>query len=128
MNCGEQNQWNVIAFQAMSKIIFRWETPLNGVLKNLSWPVIPSGGKVEYHPIRTKDQARLNQIVQKILSDILMGYAPYAGGSWKGDLLVADVDEAQENDASEVHVKRNIFLCRKRVNFTLPCKGVRKRF
>ena len=35
-----------------------------------------------------------------------MGCALFAGGSWKGDILVADVEEFQENDASEVYVKR----------------------
>ena len=29
----------------------------------------------------------------------------YAGGSWKGDLLVTDAEELQENDAYEVYVK-----------------------
>ena len=33
-----------------------------------------------------------------------MGYALCAGGSWIGYLLVADVDELQENVASEVYV------------------------
>ena len=55
--------------------------------------------KVEYHPISTKDQARLHQFSNKVLSGICVGYALHAGrGSWKGYILVADVEELQEND------------------------------
>ena len=35
-----------------------------------------------------------------------MDCALYAGGSWKGDLLVADLETLQENDASQVCVER----------------------
>ena len=35
-----------------------------------------------------------------------MGYAPFYGGSWKGDLHVADVGELQEDDVSDVYLRR----------------------
>ena len=37
------------------------------------------------------------------LPGVFMGYALYAGGSWKGDVFVADAEELQENDASDVY-------------------------
>ena len=55
--------------------------------EQLSEPIIPFGAKVGYHPISAKGQARLHQFDKKVLSGKFMGYAPYAGGSWKGDLL-----------------------------------------
>ena len=30
----------------------------------------------------------------------------YAGGIWKGDVLVADLEELETMDASEIHSKR----------------------
>ena len=54
------------------------------------------GAKVEHHLISTKDQARLHQFGKKVFSYIFMGYALYALGSCKGDILVVDVEEIQE--------------------------------
>ena len=48
----------------------------NGVLKDdFSGPIIPFRAKVEYHPIPTKEQARLHQFGKKVLSVIFLGYA-----------------------------------------------------
>ena len=30
----------------------------------------------------------------------------YAGGIWKGDIMVADIEELEEMDASELHARR----------------------
>ena len=51
-------------------------------------PVIPFGAMVEYHPISAKDL--------------------YAGGIWKGDIMIADVEELEQMDASELHARRLI--------------------
>ena len=61
---------------------------------------------VEYHPISAKDQSRLHQFGSKVLLGIFLGYALYAGGIWKGDTLVPDVEEMEEMDASELHARR----------------------
>ena len=34
------------------------------------------------------------------------GYTLYAGGIWKGDLLIADLEELETMDASEIYSKR----------------------
>ena len=48
---------------------------------------------VEYHPISAKDLSRLHQFGRKVLPGIFTGCALVAGRIWKGDLLVADVEE-----------------------------------
>ena len=70
-------------------------------------PVIPFGAMVEYHPISSKDQSRLHQFGgSKVLPSIFLGYALYAGEIWKGDIMVADIEELEETDASELHARR----------------------
>ena len=61
---------------------------------------------VEYHPITAKDQSRIHQFGKKVLPGLFLGYALYAGGIWKGDVLVADLEELETMDASEIYSKR----------------------
>ena len=56
-------------------------------------PVIPFGAMVEYHPISAKDMSRLHQFGPKVLPCIFLGYALNAGGTWKGDTLIADIED-----------------------------------
>ena len=37
---------------------------------------------------------------------MFIGYVLYTGGIWKGDVLVADVEEQESLDASEIHARR----------------------
>ena len=37
----------------------------------------------------------------KVLPGLFLGYALYAGGIWKGDVLIADLEELETMDASE---------------------------
>ena len=69
-------------------------------------PVIPFGAMVEYHPISAKDQCRLHQFGANVLPGIFLGYTLFAGGIWKGDIVVADIEELEEMDASELHARR----------------------
>ena len=69
-------------------------------------PIVPFGSLVEYHPITAKDQSRIHQIGKKVLPALFLGYALYAGGIWKGDVLVADLEELETMDASEIFSKR----------------------
>ena len=69
-------------------------------------PMIPFGSLVEYHPITAKDQSRIHQFGKKVLPGLFLGYALYAGGIWKGDVLVADLEELETMDASEIYSKR----------------------
>ena len=69
-------------------------------------PVIPFGAMVEYHPISAKDLSRLHQFGPKVLPGIFLGYLLHAGGIWKGDILVADIEDLEQMDASEIYAKR----------------------
>ena len=69
-------------------------------------PIIPFGSLVEYHPFTAKDQSRIHQFGKKVLLGLFLGYALYAGGIWKGDVLVADLEELETMDASEIYSKR----------------------
>ena len=48
---------------------------------------------VECHPISAKDQSRPHQFGAKILPGTFLGYALYTRGIWKGDVMVADIEE-----------------------------------
>ena len=61
---------------------------------------------VEYHLISAKDQSRLHQSGAKVVPGFFLGHALYAGGIWKGDIMVADIEELEEMDASELHARR----------------------
>ena len=69
-------------------------------------PIIPFGSLVEYHPFTAKDQSRIHQFGKKVLPGLFFKYTLYAGGIWKGDVLVADLEELETMDASEIHSKR----------------------
>ena len=76
---------------------------LGNHLKDLFFPF---GSLVEYHPITAKDQSRIHQFGKKVLPGLFLGYALYAGGIWKGDVLIADLEELETMDASEIYSKR----------------------
>ena len=69
-------------------------------------PIIPFGSMVEYYTISAKDQSRIHQFGKKVLPRLFLGYALYAGGIWKGDIMVADIEELETMDASEIYSKR----------------------
>ena len=74
--------------------------------KPLKGPTIPFGSLVEYHPITAKDQSRIHQSGKKVLPGLFLGYPLYAGGIWKGDVLISDLEELETMDASEIYSKR----------------------
>ena len=69
-------------------------------------PIIPFGSFVEFHPFTAKDQSRIHQFGKKVLPRLFLGYALCAGSIWKGDVLVADLEELETMDASEIYSKR----------------------
>ena len=56
--------------------------------------------------IPRETKARIPQFGKKVLSGIFLGYALLAGGIWKGDILVADIEELEKLDASEIYPRR----------------------
>ena len=74
--------------------------------KPFQGPIIPFGSLVEYYPISPKDQSRIHQFGKKVLPGLFLGYALYAVGILKGDVLVADLEELETMDATEIYSKR----------------------
>ena len=71
--------------------------------KPFKGPIIPFGSLVEYYPISTKDHSRIHQFGKKVLPGLFFGYALYAVWIWKGDIMVADIEELETMDASEIY-------------------------
>ena len=69
-------------------------------------PIIPLGSLVEHHPISPIDQSRIHEFGKQVLLGLFLDYVLYAGRIWKGDILVADLEELDEMDASDIHAKR----------------------
>ena len=69
-------------------------------------PIIPFGSLVECHPISAKDQSKIHQFGKKVLPGLFIGYALYAARTWKGDILVAGIEELETMDPSEIYSKR----------------------
>ena len=61
---------------------------------------------MEYHPISANDQSRLLQFGGKVSPGIFLGYVLIAERIWKGDIVVADIEEVEKVDASEIHARR----------------------
>ena len=87
-------------------------------------PVILFGAMVEYHPISTRDQSRLHQLDKKVLPEIFLGYALITGGIWKGDNLIADIEELENMVGSEIYSRRinakEVSIPRKGEEFIFP--------
>ena len=69
-------------------------------------PIIPFGPLVEYHLVIANDQSRIHQFGKQTFPGLFLGYALYAGGIWKGDVLIADVEKLETMDASEIYSQR----------------------
>ena len=69
-------------------------------------PIFPFSSLVENYPISAKDQSRIHQFGKKVVPGLFLGYALYAGGIWKGDIMVADVEELETMDASDINSKK----------------------
>ena len=62
---------------------------------------------VEYHTISAKDLSLLHQFGPKILPGIFLGYELHSSGIWEGGILIADIEELEQMDASELHARRH---------------------
>ena len=67
---------------------------------------IPFGSMVEYHPVSARELSRLHQFGPKVMPGKFLGYALYPVRIWKGDMLVADIEELEQMDASEIYTKK----------------------
>ena len=61
---------------------------------------------VEYFPNSARDLSRHHQFGKKVLPGVFLGYALIAGRLGKGDILVADIEELEKMDESEIYPRR----------------------
>ena len=73
--------------------------------KTFDGPSIPFETLVEYIPITAKDKSIIHQFGQKTLKGRFSGYVLRAGRVWSGDLMIADYEDLQKSEASEMNVK-----------------------
>ena len=108
MKVGGQIPWSVTPICETSQTFYLMgRRPMKDVFgQPFKGPIIPFGSFVEYHPITAKDQSRIHQFGKKVLLGLFFGYALYAERIWKGDVLVADLEELESMDASEIYSKR----------------------
>ena len=87
-------------------------------------PVTPFGATAEHHPFSAKDISRIHQFGPKVLPGFFLFCALYAEGIWKGDIMIADIEELKEMDASELHARRlnakEVLTPMKRNSFIFP--------
>ena len=50
---------------------------------------------------------RIHQFGKKVLLGIFLGYELIAGGIWKGDILIADIEELEMMDAPDIYPRRS---------------------
>ena len=96
----------------------------------LKGPIIPFGALIEYHPISPKDQPRIHQFGKKVLPGIFLGSELVAGKIWKGDILIADLEDLEKMDASDINPRRinaKEILMSSYSHFRWDSKIVRKR-
>ena len=104
MKSGGLILWNAIAICEMSKTSWQMGKHVtNGDLEN----------HLKARSFRLVQWLKIILFLQKDLSRLLQfyleftfGYALYAGGIWKGDILVADVEELEILEVSEIHARR----------------------
>ena len=82
------------------------KTPCERFGQPLKGPIVPFGLLVEYHPTTAKDQSRIHQFGKKVSPGLFLRYALYAEGIWKGDVLIANLEELDTMDASEIYPER----------------------
>ena len=80
-------------------------------------------------PFLRKTSQKIHQFGKKVLLGLFLGYALYAGGIWKGDILVADIEELETMDASEIYSKRlnakEVIFPKENGNFIFPAADCR---
>ena len=105
---GGQIPWNVVPVcETFKNLSSDGKTPYERRFgEPFKGPIIPFGSLVESYPFTAKDEAKIHQFGKKVLPVLILGYALYAGRIWKGDLMVADIEELETMDGWEIHSKR----------------------
>ena len=107
MKIGGQIPWNAIPICEIFKISLLMGRPhmrdvLGNHLKDRSFRLVHW---LSITIITAKDRSRIHQFGKKVLPGLFLGYALYAEGIWKSDVLVADLEELETMEASEIYSK-----------------------
>ena len=87
--------------QTSQNYYLMWKTPYERRFgQPFKGPIIPFGSLVEYHPTTAKDQVTNPSIWKESF------YLDCSSDIWKGDVLVADLEELETMEASEIFSKR----------------------
>ena len=92
--------------------------------ESIRGPIIPFGAQVEYLLTSERDKARIHQFGKKVLPGIFLGYALIAGRIWKENILIADIEELEKLDASEIYPRRlsaKVLITQKRLRICISC-------
>ena len=104
MKVGGQILWNVTPICETSQTYcLMGRRPMKDVLGNHSKDRLVH--LVHWLSITQKLRS-IHQFGKKVLLGLFLGYALYAEGVWKGDVLIADLEELERMDASEIYSKR----------------------
>ena len=108
MKVGGRFPWNAIPICETFKIsCLMGKLHTKGVLENLLKD--QSFRLVHWLSITlfsAKDQSRIHEFGKKVLPGLFLGYALHAGWIWNGDVPIADLEELETMDASEIYSKR----------------------
>ena len=77
------------------------KTPCERRFGEFEGPIIPFASMVEYYPTTARDQARLHQCGRVFFLDMHWSRR----GIWEGDILIADVEELENLEASEIYLE-----------------------
>ena len=69
-------------------------------------PLVPFGAKVEYYQTSARDKSRRHPYEMKVLPGISIGHVLYEAGIWKEDIFVANIEELEKIDSSEIYRRR----------------------
>ena len=105
MKIGGQILWNVTPICETSQIYYLMgRRPMKDVLGNHLKDLLFH--LVHWLSITAEDQSRIHQLGKKVLPGLFLGYSLYAGGIWKGDVPIADLEELETMDASDIYSNR----------------------
>ena len=108
MKIGGQILWNAFPICETFKIYYlmgRLHTKdvLDNHLKNQSFHLV-HWLSITLSLRKTSQES--HQFGKKVLPGLFLGYALYAGWIWKGDMMVADIEELETMDASEIYLEK----------------------
>ena len=87
-------------------------------------PIIPFGAMVECHPISARRLSRIHLFGKKVSLGIFLGFELIAERIWKWDILIADFEDFEKLDASEIYLPRanatEVLITQKEDEFIFP--------